>query len=314
MENLQAICTRHKSFLMKILTLYALVVIVFVLFSSTSSLSPSYAQLESATPTRAMYHSVQENAVESEYRQMDGSFNLKENRAAEMSDVPQKMISRSADQTFEVQNVSSALKKLNVLVVQYKGYVTNSQDSKHNGYLTVMVPSSSLDAFLASAASVATRVVKSSTNSVDHSSEYVDGNSRYKNLELTHNKLVQLMDKAVSVQDILLVQQELTRVTEQMELIKGRLKYIENQVAYSKVIFQLTEYYQYAPPSWSPVETFGQALKMLVLFVEKAIDIVIVLVVAVVVPLCVLLALVRCIFCTCAEEGSQACKNCSNIC
>jgi len=228
------------------------------------------------------------------------------------NDIPyRKMLARSAQHSYEVQNTSIAMRIITSLVEKHKGYIVSSQiySQQYMGSdtITSMIPSSSLDQFLTDSSSVALRVISGSSSTEDHTSEYVDRTSRSKNLQVTYDKLISLMEKAQTVQETLLVQHELTKITEQIEITKGRMKYIEQQVAFSRVTINLQQYRPnsvYSPPSWNPLETLYESFGRLIMILQKAIDIFIIVAVCIVVPLVSLVILAATVKCTLA-----VCKN-----
>jgi hypothetical protein len=119
------------------------------------------------------------------------------------------------------------------------GYATGD-GAALRGWVTVRVPSESLDAFVAEAMKLGT-VKYQSEGSEDVTQQHVDLTARLANLQAEEERLRTFFDAATDVQDMLAIETELNRVRAEIESLDAQVKYLERQAAMATVTIELTE-------------------------------------------------------------------------
>lgn len=156
-------------------------------------------------------------------------------------------IIKTANLMIRVENILSAMKRLEGTTFKFGGVVTDQNvavsgpnDSFRQGSLTIRIPKERLDGFLNDIGSLGT-ILTQTISGRDVGMEIVDTEARVKNLRVEETSLQALMGRSGKIPDILEVEHELSRVRGEIEQNQGRLNYLRQQVAYSTVTVSLTE-------------------------------------------------------------------------
>jgi hypothetical protein len=161
-----------------------------------------------------------------------------------------------------VKDLDEAVRLVNALVADHKGYVAKSElrsdaYARRSGSFTVRVPVEDFRKFVDAAAALGT-AERNATDSQDVTEEFVDVTARVKNLkaeEETLNKL--LKDRAAVLDDVLKIRGQITAVRGDVERAEARLKYLGTLSALSTVNLTLREVKDYKPPT---APTFGSRI------------------------------------------------------
>ena len=148
----------------------------------------------------------------------------------------QRIIVRTVDMTLVVDDIQSAIDSVADLAVESNGWLVSSDRSlKHQGSVSVRVPSNLLDDVIGQIRNLANEVEMEVTSSQDVTDEYVDLRSRLTNQEATEEALLKLFGRADRVEDALDVQEQVSAVQQTIERLKGRIKLIEETAAFSLI-------------------------------------------------------------------------------
>ena len=148
----------------------------------------------------------------------------------------QRIIVRTVDMTLVVDDIQSAIDSVADLAVESNGWLVSSDRSlKHQGSVSVRVPSNLLDEVIGQIRNLANEVEMEVTSSQDVTDEYVDLRSRLTNQEATEEALLKLFGRADRVEDALDVQEQVSAVQQTIERLKGRIKLIEETAAFSLI-------------------------------------------------------------------------------
>ncbi len=147
---------------------------------------------------------------------------------------------------FEVDNLKKSKKQVDLLVDQLGAYYENEQYSAYgnrNSYsLKIRVPNVKFDTLITALENGSGKLLSKNISARDVTEEYVDINIRLQNNTAYLEQYQQLLKKANSIKDILEIQEKIRRIEEEIDSRKGRLKFLDDQVKYSTINLELTEY------------------------------------------------------------------------
>jgi hypothetical protein len=202
-----------------------------------------------------------------------------------------RMVIKNAEMELMVEEVDTAIERVNQLAADYGGYIISSQtwyeDELKYATLRLAVPSDTFEAALNHLRNVAQQVVNEVASGQDVTSEYVDLQSRLANLEATAARVREFLAQAQDVEEALQVNRQLSDLESQIEQVQGRMRYLKGRSAFSTVTVNLTpERPEPTPtptptpaPAWSPGATFGQASTVMAGILQASVDVIIWLVV-----------------------------------
>jgi hypothetical protein len=170
-----------------------------------------------------------------------------------------RLIIRMKTLRLEVKDVPDAVSSIRTLVEKRKGVITALQVASENdgpiyrydevsqmsgaalaGYVTVRVPATDFDAFVADVVKLGT-VRSQSETSDDVTQQHVDLSARLENLRAEEKRLREFFDAAKDVKDMLAIESELSRVRGEIESMDAQVSYLERQAAMATVTIELTE-------------------------------------------------------------------------
>lgn len=186
------------------------------------------------------------------------------------AEVDQKII-KNGSLRLTVGSVSSALSRTADIAKTRNGFVQNSSssergDGKHEGSITVRVPSSEFEAAVSDLKALALVVNYESTSGQDVTEQYTDLQAQLRNAKAQEEEYLRIMKKADTVEDILRVQERLGSVRGQIESLEGRIKYLENMTSFSTISVSLSEEAEITAPTkdFRPGTIVKQAVQALV--------------------------------------------------
>ncbi len=189
------------------------------------------------------------------------------------ADTDQKII-KTGILSFEVEDISETVSRLNALAQEKGGFVQESSvfqvtDERKEGSVMLRVPSEKFEETMATAKKMAAVVRHESTNGQDVTEQYTDLQARLHNAQAQEQAYLALLSKATDVQDMLAVQRELSSVRGTIETLQGRIQYLENATSYSTIAISLSETPRIQVPTttfrpWSAVKQAAQALVLTV--------------------------------------------------
>ena len=148
----------------------------------------------------------------------------------------QRIIVRTVDMALVVDDIQGAIDSVADVAVDAGGWVVSSDRSfKHQGSVSIRVPSNLLDDVIGQLRGLANEVEMEVTSSRDVTDEYVDLRSRLSNQEAAEEALLKLYERASRVEDALDVQEQVSAVQQTIEQLKGRIKLLEETAAFSLI-------------------------------------------------------------------------------
>lgn len=186
------------------------------------------------------------------------------------AEVDQKIIKTGALR-LTVGRVSEALSRAADVAKARGGFVQHSSsserdDGKHEGSITIRVPSAQFEAAVADLKGMALVVNHESTSGQDVTEQYTDLQAQLRNARAQEEEYLRIMKKADTVEDILRVQERLGSVRGQIESLEGRIKYLENMTSFSTISVSLSEEAEITAPTkdFRPGTIVKQAVQALV--------------------------------------------------
>lgn len=157
-----------------------------------------------------------------------------------------RAIVKTANISAVVEDVRSAVSKVNEITKAAEGYVTSSNisDAAYDknsliAYMTLRIPAASLDDTLGKIRALAVKITNENTSASDQTKQKVDIEAQLKNLQATELQLSGIMKQAKTVSETLEVQQQLTQVRQQIEVLQAEQQNLNSNVAMSTVTVQL---------------------------------------------------------------------------
>lgn len=186
------------------------------------------------------------------------------------AEVDQKII-KNGSLRLTVGSVSSALGRAADIAKARNGFVQHSSssergDGKHEGAVTIRVPSAQFESALADLKALALIVNHESSSGQDVTEQYTDLQAQLRNAKAQEEEYLRIMKLADTVEDILRVQERLGAVRGQIESLEGRIKYLENMTSFSTISVSLSEEVEITAPTkdFRPGTIVKQAVQALV--------------------------------------------------
>jgi hypothetical protein len=203
---------------------------------------------------------------------------------AAYGDVADRMIIRRTYMVVVVEDTDAMLARLQGIVSQYGGYVSESNRwlSNEQPYATVTlrIPAENLEAALGIVREGAIRIENETSSGDDVTEEYVDLGARVRNLEATETELLELLSEVRrnrgSAEDILAIHNRITSLRGEIESLKGRTQYLERMTALATVTIEIRPRQQpgsvVQPARWNPLVTLSDAARAFVEVLQVLVD------------------------------------------
>ena len=157
----------------------------------------------------------------------------------------ERKLVRSAEIQLEVESHAEARARIDAALQRAGGYIADARVEHADGsvvfaQLSLRVPASALDAFLAELTALGT-VQSEQLHSNDITDVYFDTAARLTNARKLEERLLQFAgDRTSDVKGLLEVERELSRVREEIETLQARVTGYDRSVAFSAVSLTLT--------------------------------------------------------------------------
>jgi hypothetical protein len=165
--------------------------------------------------------------------------------ASLISSLNATLIVRNGQMVLEVADIDKAVAAAGAAVVGLGGYVSDSNRSGVDEYITASVtyrlPVSKWDDALKAIHGVGNKVLSEQTGSTDVTMQAIDLEARISNLKSTESALQAIMLRATDITDVIAVQSQLSQVQGEIESLTAQFNRIKDQAAMSTlaVVFQL---------------------------------------------------------------------------
>lgn len=140
---------------------------------------------------------------------------------------------------FETQDLQTTLNTIKQAAQLAGGYLSNEHSTTiHNqiwNTITVRVPSSEFDHFIATISKGVKQFDKREIESQDVTEEFIDLQARIEAKKKLEQRFHEILKTANTVKDILEVEAEAGKIREEIERAEGRLKFLKNQTAMSTI-------------------------------------------------------------------------------
>ena len=178
---------------------------------------------------------------------------------------PDRKIIRNADIELETQEFDDSVEKLQSIVTELGGYISqanvyvyNSYYELHSANYTVRIPADKFDQFIVYRENVGT---VSSTNiwTDDVTDSYYDMEARLESLETKRARLLELLGQAETMENIISLESELSNTIYEIESITGSLRRLDDRIAYSTINVYINEVRETTEPVALP-KTLGERI------------------------------------------------------
>lgn len=153
------------------------------------------------------------------------------------TDIAQKL-TRSADITFQTNDLEASKTYVEERVAAFDGLIDNESTSDYsdrkNCHITARVPAERLDTFMAAIESGAMRIESKNVSQEDVTTNYIDLTTRLENKRELEKRYKTLLVKATSVNDMLSLEREMNQLRSEIESTERQLRYLDRQITYSR--------------------------------------------------------------------------------
>lgn len=223
-------------------------------------------------------------------------------------DLAERMIIRQTYMDVLVQDTDVMLARLQEIIQQYGGYVSDMNrwfvNEQPFASVVLRLPAEHLDSALAQVREGSIRVESERASGQDVTEEYVDLSARLRNLEATETELLELLTEVRrnrgSAEDILAIHNRITEIRAQIESLKGRTQFLERMTAMATVHIEIHPRVLpgaiVQPARWNPLVTISNAARTFVGMLQILMDVAIWLLVfspLVLIPVLVLWLVIR---------------------
>lgn len=170
-------------------------------------------------------------------------------------DVIGRKLIRTVNLSVETDDFETLLTKLQEQITALSGYVEQSDISgkslesnysRRRAYMTVRIPSSSLNQFISSVETNGNITNKTETTT-DVTLQYSDLESKKKSLSIEQDRIWALLEKADTIESIIALEERLSEIRYELESMESKLRLYDNQVEYSTVHINIEEVKIYTP-------------------------------------------------------------------
>ncbi len=186
-------------------------------------------------------------------------------------DLSTQKIIKTANYSFQVDNVDKGVARIEALATQFGGSVLTSSVSaalstqdQRTGAITVRVPADKFDAFRAEAKKNVKSVDNEQVSATDVTESVIDTKARLEAMKAEEQALLAILTQAKTVDDTLKVRTELSRVRADIESLSAQVKYYDTQTSFSTATFLLTEPAVVKSEGFTPGITWKNAVQSLV--------------------------------------------------
>ena len=192
---------------------------------------------------------VVEEAAEAEYAYTNGAVMLARSTTTDAAAAPaaeEKKIIRTARLTIYTQDYDISLENLRALCSADGGWIesssesTNSRTGLRTAYLTLRIPQSSLDGYIAGAEQLG-RITSRSETAEDVTASYQDTQTRLATQLALMERLQALITESGDLSDLLALEAQIADTQYQIDRLQSSLNNTDRQVSYSTVTVNLYE-------------------------------------------------------------------------
>ncbi|MCK5096215.1 MAG: DUF4349 domain-containing protein [Candidatus Pacebacteria bacterium] len=282
MEDIEQNSTKKNRHIVRWIVLAGIVfILIFIVLSSLNGARSKMSGVSSdnmAPMGASGVFDVMEESDRSYYESQKASTGNYDAGGDEIYNADERLLIKTGSLSLVVESVEGSAETITGLAEKYNGFVTDldisdSQNQKKHGSLTVRVPSDSFNEVLKEVKAVASKITRELVNSQDVTEEYVDKKAEVVNLEAEEQQLLTVLKGADTIEEILQVRREISRVRGSIDRTQGRINYLERQTSMSTIHVSLVSESEAAVFGvvWDPLTKVKQAaynmLESLILFV-----------------------------------------------
>ena len=158
---------------------------------------------------------------------------------------PEAKVIKTGDIKIEVEDYTTALKKIKATIAKYHGTIMIENESSYSygieNNLTIRVKSNLFDTLL-NRITEGQKVVSKDIAAQDVTEEFVDIQTRLKSKKEVRDRYSELLKQARTINEIVTVEEQLRRIQEEIEAKEGRLKYLNSRTKFSTINLTIDQY------------------------------------------------------------------------
>lgn len=238
-------------------TLFLCMIVSALFLSACGSAKASRTTSMTISETAAAMSSnmAMDSAAETELEEAGSGSAINSSAALDQSADTNRKLIRTVNLDVETDDFDTLLKTLQEQIIKIAGYVEQSDisgnsmqndRSRRRAYMTVRIPSTSLDQFIVSVEENGNVTNKTETTK-DVTLQYTDLESKKKTLTTEQERIFALLEKADSLESIIALEERLSEIRYELESMESKLRLYDNQVEYSTVYVNIEEVKIYTP-------------------------------------------------------------------
>lgn len=150
-----------------------------------------------------------------------------------------KKLIRTGNVNLEVESLAQTMNAVNEWVKSFGGYISNTNESSRNLYVTAHVPADKFDEAMNQTGNFG-KIVSKNVNSRDVTEQYYDLSGRLETQKTLLEKMQGYLKNAKNMDEILRIESKISSVTNEIESMTGRLKRLSNQIDFAEISLSAT--------------------------------------------------------------------------
>lgn len=178
-----------------------------------------------------------------------------------------KKIIKNGSLSLKVERTEEASERIIQISKQNQGEVFSSNfhersNGSKTGTLVIKVPVEKFEKALGEFKTVATLVLRESTNAKDVTSQYVDLQARLKNKKAEEQALLALLERSGEMDDVLSVTKAVAKTRGEIEQLEAQKRLMDSQVSMSTININVDEDAQISSPvnDWRPLQVVKKSI------------------------------------------------------
>lgn len=188
--------------------------------------------------------------------------------------VKDQLVIKTKQVQMEVTDVIKTKTKVELVVSQYKGYISNlttssdgivtpepsvkgAKDKITRATIETKIPAKQMDSFVKEIKKLG-KLESEAEQAQNITLEYTDLSARLKNQKAAEERLLEMYNSAKTVEDMLKIEAQLTTVRGEIESLQGQINYYDQSVAMSTITIDIHEPSEITAPEWR--KKFSDAL------------------------------------------------------
>ena len=145
-----------------------------------------------------------------------------------------KKLIKTGNVDIEVQSLSQTILAVEQMVGQFGGYISNTNETQSNVYLTVQIPSENFDSVINLVGDFG-KIRRKNIYTSDVTDQYYDLETRLLTKRELLKKLQGYLKNASNMDEILKIETKISDVTSELEVMQGQMNRLSKQISFSTI-------------------------------------------------------------------------------